>query len=122
MGRSRIYRVIRDAIGVQCTAVEFYEMALRHLTQIRLPTAAVQHSAFAQINILKADMSKTTMHLDVAVEDTGVTVAINCQLARARNAADDNPGRLISFPAPWQIDRHVFGQIFVVQRLNSLPQ
>ena len=62
------------------------------------------------------------MNLDVAVEDTVFTVAIDRQLARAGDAADYNTGWFIGFPAPRQIDGHIVGQEFVVQCLNSLAQ
>ena len=97
-------------------------MAFRHLAQIGLAIAAVQRPALAQVYVLKADVSKTAVHLDVAVEDTGVTITVYGQLSRPADASDDNTGRLVGFPAPRQIDRHVVRQILIVQHLHSLAQ
>ena len=117
-----IYGVIRDTVGVERTTAELHEVALCNLAQIRLAVASIQRSAFTKVQILETDVGKAAVNLDVAVEDTVFTVAIDRQLARAGNAPDDNTGRFIGFPAPRQIDGHVIGQESVVQRLNSLAQ
>ena len=122
MRRSCVYRVICDAVGVQRTAAELHEVALGYLAKIRLTVASVQRSAFTKVQILKTDMGKAAVNLDVAVEDTVFAVAVDRQLARAGDATDDNAGGFVGFPAPREIDRHVVGQKFVVQRLDSLTQ
>ena len=104
-----IYGVVCDGVGVERTAGELHEVALGYLAQIRLSIASVQRSAFTKVQILKTDVGKAPMNLDVAVEDTVFTVAVYRQLARAGNAPDDNTGGFIGFPAPRQIDGHIVG-------------
>lgn len=98
-----IYGVIRDTVGVERTTAELHEVALCNLAQIRLAVASIQRSAFTKVQILETDVGKAAVNLDVAVEDTVFTVAIDRQLARAGNAPDDNTGGFIGFPAPRQI-------------------
>ena len=122
MRRTGVDGVVCDAIGIQRTAAELHEVALCNLAQIWLAVASVQRSAFAKVQILKTDVGKATVNLDVAVEDAVFAVSVDRELARAGDAADYNARGFVSFPAPRQIDRHVIGQESVVQRLNSLAQ
>ena len=66
--------------------------------------------AFTKVQILETDVGKAAVNLDVAVEDTVFTVAIDRPACRAGNAPDDNTGGFMGFPAPRQIDGHVIGQ------------
>ena len=77
MRRTGVDGVVCDAIGIQRTAAELHEVALCNLAQIWLAVASVQRSAFAKVQILKTDVGKATVNLDVAVEDAVFAVSLD---------------------------------------------